>query len=132
LARFNRNVANPVMRLVAGRLPPFAIVSHRGRVTGRAYATPLWAFGTRDGLVVALLYGANSDWVRNVLVAGRAEVKRFGAARDYAQPRLVGREEGLRLIPAVARVPVRLFQTHDFLRVTALHASEPRRDHPLP
>jgi hypothetical protein len=35
----------------------------RGRVTGRDYATPVWAFGTRDGLVVALLYGANSDWV---------------------------------------------------------------------
>jgi deazaflavin-dependent oxidoreductase (nitroreductase family) len=111
------------MRLVAGRLPPFAIVSHQGRVTGRDYATPVWAFGTRDNLVVALLYGANSDWVRNVLVAGRAKVKRFGAAREYVQPRIVGREEGLRLIPAVARVPVRLFRTHDFLRVTALNAS---------
>jgi len=111
------------MRLVAGRLPPFAIVSHRGRVTGRDYATPVWAFGTQDGLVVALLYGANSDWVTNVLVAGRAEVKRLGAAREYAQPRLVGREEGLRLIPAVARVPVRVVRTHDFVRVTASPSS---------
>ena len=118
LARFNRKVANPVLRLVAGRLPPFAIVSHRGRVTGRDHATPVWAFGTEDGLVVALLYGANSDWVRNVLVAGRATVERSGTARDYSQPRLVGRDEGLRLIPAVARMPFRLVRTRDFLRLT--------------
>jgi deazaflavin-dependent oxidoreductase (nitroreductase family) len=118
LARCNRKVANPVIRLVAGRLPPFAIVSHRGRLTGRDHATPVWAFGTQDGLVVALLYGANSDWVRNVLVAGGATVERSGTARGYSQPRLVGRDEGLRLIPAVARVPVRLLRTHDFLRLT--------------
>ena len=61
------------MRLVAGRLSPFAVVSHRGRVTGHDYATPVWAFGTGDGVVLALLYGAASDWVRNVLAAGRAE-----------------------------------------------------------
>jgi deazaflavin-dependent oxidoreductase (nitroreductase family) len=109
------------MRLAAGRLPPFAIVNHHGRVTGRDYATPVWAFGTRDGLVFALLYGANSDWVRNVLAAGHAEVRRRGAAREYTHPRLVAGEEASRLIPAIARIAVRLFRTRDFLRVTESH-----------
>jgi deazaflavin-dependent oxidoreductase (nitroreductase family) len=98
------------MRLVAGWLPPFAIVNHRGRVTGREYSTPVWAFGTGDGLVLALLYGAASDWVRNVLVAGRAEVRRSGSIRSYEHPRLVG-EEGTQLIPAPFRVPIRLCRT---------------------
>jgi deazaflavin-dependent oxidoreductase (nitroreductase family) len=119
-ARFNRKIANPLMRLVAGWLPPFAVVSHRGRVTGHDYATPVWAFGTGDGLVLALLYGAASDWVRNVLVAGRAEIRRSGTVRRYEQPRLVG-EEGIRLIPAFFRVPIRLCQTRHFLRLTASH-----------
>jgi deazaflavin-dependent oxidoreductase (nitroreductase family) len=119
-ARFNRKIANPVMRLVAGRLPPFAIVSHRGRVTGHGYATPVWAFDTRDGLVLALLYGATSDWVRNVLAAGRAEIKRSGTVRRYEQPRLVG-EECMQLIPAFFRVPIRLCRTQHFLRLTASH-----------
>src|SRR6266567_4450410 len=61
-ARFNRTVANPVMRLAAGWLPPFAIIRHRGRVTGRNYATPVLAFGTNDGLVFGVLYGTRSDW----------------------------------------------------------------------
>src|SRR6266542_4314375 len=55
LARFNRAFANPVMRLVAGWLPPLAIVQHRGRMTGREYATPVIAFGRSDGLVVGVM-----------------------------------------------------------------------------
>ena len=31
--------------------------------TGRAYATPVLAFGSEDGLVVGVLYGTTSDWV---------------------------------------------------------------------
>jgi deazaflavin-dependent oxidoreductase (nitroreductase family) len=116
-ARFNRTIANPVMRLFAGRLPPFAIITHRGRVSGREYATPVWAFGTRDRLVVALLYGARSDWVQNVLAAGHAQVKRSGETREYSQPRLL-RDADMPLIPAIARVPVRLLRTHDLLCLT--------------
>jgi deazaflavin-dependent oxidoreductase (nitroreductase family) len=108
------------MRLIAGRLPPFAIVSHRGRVTGREYSTPVWAFGTRDGLVLALLYGAASDWVRNVLVAGRAEVRRSSTVHQYEQPRLVG-EEGMQQIPTFFRFMIRLCRTRHFLRLTASH-----------
>lgn len=56
-AKFNRKVANPFMPKIAGSFGPFAIVRHRGRRTGRTYATPVLAFGTEDGLVVGVLYG---------------------------------------------------------------------------
>lgn len=115
LARFNRTFANPVMRLVAGWLPPLAIVQHRGRVTGREYATPVIAFGGGDGLVVGVLYGAGSDWVRNVVAAGRAKVQRLGTTREYACARLVGSEDGLRLLPAPVRGPYRLLGAGGFL-----------------
>jgi deazaflavin-dependent oxidoreductase (nitroreductase family) len=118
LARFNRTVANPVMRLVAGWLPPFAIVEHRGRKTGRGYATPVLAFGTGDGLVVGVLYGTPSDWVSNALAANRAHVKRLGTACEYEQPRLVGRDEGLRLLPAIIRGAFGLLGVRAFLRLT--------------
>jgi len=105
------------MRLVAGRLPPFAIVRHRGRVTGRDYATPVVAFGTNDGLVFGVLYGTSSDWVRNLLVAGRATIKRRGHTHEYEQPRLLGRADGLRLVPAIARGPFRLLGVRNFVRL---------------
>jgi deazaflavin-dependent oxidoreductase (nitroreductase family) len=117
-ARFNRNVANPLMRLFAGRVPPFAIVSHRGRVTAHAYSTPVLAFRTEDGLVFAVLYGATSDWVKNVLGAGHAQVKRVGKTREYGQARLVG-NESMQLVPAIFRGVFRLFRVRQLLRVTA-------------
>jgi flagellar biosynthetic protein FliP len=119
-ARFNRSVANPVTRLFAGRVPPFALVKHRGRVSGRGYATPVLAFATRDGLVFALLYGRVSDWALNVLAADGASVKRHGRTDEYGQPRLIPGNDGLRLLPAPLRPPLRLFRVRDFLSVSLL------------
>jgi deazaflavin-dependent oxidoreductase (nitroreductase family) len=123
-ARFNRKVANPVVRLVAGWLPPLAIVRHRGRRTGRDYATPVLAFGTEGGVVIAVLYGMNSDWVRNVRAAGRAEVQRRGESHEYEEARLVDGDEGLRLIPSVVRAPFRVLGVGHFVRLSVSPAED--------
>jgi len=120
LARFNRTVANPVVRLVAGRLPPLAIIRHRGRTTGRDFATPVLAFRTADGLVVGVLYGTVSDWVRNFQAAGGGQVQRGGTVRDYRQPRLIGRDEGLQLVPAFFRSAFRPLGVRHLLRLSAV------------
>ncbi|MDT4989920.1 MAG: hypothetical protein QOI74_4014 [Micromonosporaceae bacterium] len=71
MAQLNRRVANPLLRPVARLLPPFAIVEHTGRVSGRRYRTPVFAF-RRDGeIVIVLSYGRNSQWAENLLSAGR-------------------------------------------------------------
>jgi deazaflavin-dependent oxidoreductase (nitroreductase family) len=127
-ARFNRSVANPVTRLFAGWVPPFALVRHGGRVSGRRYATPVWAFVTRDGLVFALLYGRVSDWAKNVLAADEVKVMRRGKARGYVQPGLLAADDGLRLVPAILRPPLRLFRVRHFLFVSASPPSKHEPD----
>lgn len=117
LARFNRKVANPAIRPLAGWLPPLGLIRHRGRVTGRDHATPALVFRTQDGLVIGVVYGTDSDWVRNVLAAGGAEVRRLGTTRAYEQARFVG-GEGSRLIPAFVRVAFRLLGVRDFVALT--------------
>jgi deazaflavin-dependent oxidoreductase (nitroreductase family) len=97
----------------------FAIVRHRGRRTGRAYAAPVLAFGSEDGLVVGVLYGTTSDWVRNVLAGDGADVKWHGQSRAYDQPRLISSEEGLPTVPTVIRGPFRLLGVRNFVRLTA-------------
>lgn len=97
LARFNRAVTNRVQGVWAPYLPPWAVVMHRGRRSGRIHRTPV--FGTRRGgrLVLAVMYGTQSDWVRNVLAAGGAQVVRAGRTLTVAEPRLVrtaGRDLG--------------------------------------
>lgn len=120
LARFNRWVTNPLMRTFAGRLPPFAIVEHRGRRSGRAYRTPVWAFSTADGFVIALTYGADRDWVRNVEAARGCTLTRGGRSIPCGDPRVVGAAEGARLMPAPIRPVLRGLNVTEFLRLSAM------------
>ncbi len=69
LARFNRVATNRIIGRVAGFLPGFAVVVHRGRRSGKEYRTPVNAFRTSDGYRIALTYGPDSDWTRNVRAA---------------------------------------------------------------
>ena len=100
-------------------------ILHCGRTTGRNFATPVLAFRTPDGLVIGVLYGTISEWVRNVQSSGGVQVKRRGTTRSYRQPRLISRNDGLGLLPGVLRGPFRALGVHNFLR---LSVSTP--DHP--
>ncbi len=89
LARLNRRVTNPALRPLAGRLPYFGVVLHRGRVSGRLYRTPVNAFPHGGGFGVALTYGRNVDWLKNVLVAGGCRLIHRGRTVDLAGPRIL-------------------------------------------
>lgn len=83
LPAINRRIVNPVQRLWAPYLWPYALIEHRGRVTGTAYRTPVLAFRRGDALVILLGYGDRTDWLRN-LQAGGASVVRLGRRRAVA------------------------------------------------
>jgi deazaflavin-dependent oxidoreductase (nitroreductase family) len=89
LARFNRVVTNRIQRWWAPYLPPWVMLTHRGRVSGRRYRNPV--FATRRGslLRLAVLYGTESDWVRNILAAGEASLVRLGRPVRITEPELV-------------------------------------------
>jgi deazaflavin-dependent oxidoreductase (nitroreductase family) len=102
LARFNLRVTNPVARHVAGRLPGFAIVTHVGRRSGRAYRTPVNLFRSGDSYVIALTYGADAQWVRNVQAAGGCEVLTRGERIRLVDPQIV-RDPRRAPVPAPVR-----------------------------
>ncbi len=115
IGRFNKCVTNPIANLVAGWLPPFAMIGHRGRVSGRQYRTPVAAFRSKDGLVVALTYGADADWVKNILKAERCTVRRLGREKEATGPRIVTGPEGMKLVPTLVRFPLTLLNATEFL-----------------
>ncbi|WP_430332475.1 nitroreductase family deazaflavin-dependent oxidoreductase [Rhodococcus sp. ACT016] len=88
LARANRVGLNRVVVLVAGHLPGFGLVHHRGRRSGRAYTTPVNVFRMGNGYRFAPTYGANSDWVRNVLAAGEFDLTVRGRNVHLVDPKL--------------------------------------------
>lgn len=96
------------MRTFAGRVPGFAIVVHRGRRTGREYRTPVNAFRSPAGVVIALTYGPDRDWVRNVLAAGGCTIERHGRPRRFHHPAVRQDDEALQHVPAPVRLALAL------------------------
>jgi len=97
------------------------VVEHRGRRSGRPYRTPVNAFAKDGGFVVALTYGAESEWVRNVLAAGRAVIVTGGARHPVVSPRIV-RDPTRHYVPTVVRMVLARIDVTDFLLVDAAPA----------
>lgn len=96
LADFNKKVTNPIQSRWAGRFRPWIILVHIGRRSGRAYRTPMLGWRRGDLLMIGILYGEKSSWVRNVLAADGGEVIRSGKRYRLRNPRVenpAGRSE---------------------------------------
>jgi len=119
LARFNRRVTNHVTRRIAGWMPGFAIVIHAGRRSGRTYQTPVNAFRIRDGYRIALTYGAESDWVRNVLAAGGCEMEHRGRRIALTHPRLAS-DPSRQWAPPGVRAVLSLIGASQYMELTAV------------
>ena len=113
LARFNRRVTNKVARLVAGWVPGLGIVTHRGRVSGTTYRTPVNVFRRPDGYAFALTYG-RGDWVKNVLHAGTCELRTRRRDHVLSAPRVVD-DADHRLVPAAVRPILRAVGVDEML-----------------
>ncbi len=114
IARLNRRFTNRAMLLLVRR-PPFAALTHRGRVSGRSYRIPLNAFPCRSGFVFALTYGPAADWVRNVLAVGSAQLEYGGETVELVDPELVGSEAVRPCLPAMVTPLLRLLGVDQFL-----------------
>lgn len=119
LARFNRHVTNPIQGLWAGRLPPWAVIAHRGRVTGRHHRTPVLAFRTDSGFAVVLFYGPDTDWVRNLEASGGGVLVRRGRRWRVGPPQVVPGAVGRALLPWPMGWVVRLLGHPPVLRLGA-------------
>ena len=86
---------NPMILRLAGR-PHFrmaAQIRHVGRRSGRAYATPVSGRRSGDSVLLALTFGNQSDWVRNVRAAGGGSIRIDGQDYDVIRPQFLTRQE---------------------------------------
>lgn len=114
LERFQVKYINPLVAPLAGRVPFFAVVHHRGRKTSRPYRTTVRAFTKGSVLAIILVHG-KTDWVKNVLAAQTAEVGLSRRSVHIVNPRIVPRGSRDSALPAVARI---------FLRRTAVFVGD--------
>nr|WP_090273736.1 nitroreductase family deazaflavin-dependent oxidoreductase [Mycolicibacterium komanii]CRL66621.1 deazaflavin-dependent nitroreductase family protein [Mycolicibacterium komanii] len=108
VANFNRRVTNPVARSLTPWLPCLGTLEHTGRKSGRRYRTPLLVFKTRDGFVVLIGYGPETDWLKNVLAGGPTVLHKLGRDIALANPQIVSKAGAAPLITPAPRLFYRL------------------------
>ncbi len=116
--RMNRAFSNPRAMKTAGTPGAYAsVIRHVGRTTGRPYETPVGATATDDGFVIALPYGTNADWLKNVLASGSATIVAEGSTYRVDQPTVIPTAEAAPHLPSRELRSLRLFRVDQCLRV---------------
>jgi deazaflavin-dependent oxidoreductase (nitroreductase family) len=117
---FNKYVTNRVLRGLAHlSFGPFALVRHVGRRSGNPYETVIMVWRTTGGLVIALTYGPNVDWYRNLQAAGGGTV--FWHRRTYAvgKPEPIAASTALPAFPLLFKLILGRSSLQDFVSVKA-------------
>jgi deazaflavin-dependent oxidoreductase (nitroreductase family) len=121
LIRAVARLVNPLVLRVAGRrhMPVLGIVHHRGRKTGRRYATPLGVRPAADGgFVMPLTFSQASHWYQNIQAAGWCVITYQGTGHTVAGPVIVDRATAGPAYPRYERLALRLIGINEFVSLT--------------
>ncbi|OBK27180.1 nitroreductase [Mycobacterium asiaticum] len=100
---------NPALKPIARFLPGTATIEHRGRKSGKPFKTIVTTYRKGNTLAIALGHG-KTDWVKNVLAAGQADVRYARRTVHVTNPRIL--EAGtdgpdVQGLPALAKLQLR-------------------------
>jgi deazaflavin-dependent oxidoreductase (nitroreductase family) len=106
LERFQIKYFNPAVRPIARYLPGFSVIKHRGRTSGTPYETIVTAYTKGNVLAIALAHG-KTNWVKNVLAAGEADVHFIRKKVHITNPRVLPAGTDGAGLPWMARMQAR-------------------------
>jgi deazaflavin-dependent oxidoreductase (nitroreductase family) len=99
-----RSLSNRIFLMVSGKsFRAYSIVTHTGRRSGRRYRNPVSAYPLGDGFVIAVLYGSQSQWVRNVMATHRFTLRTKGRDYPLERPEFIPATQALPAFPAPTR-----------------------------
>ena len=129
LVRPLTRILNPLIIWLAGRrhFHMAAQIRHIGRRSGRPYITPAGARLHGEVIMIPLTFGNQSDWSRNVAVAGGCSIRLDGRDYQASQPEFLGRDQAKELIrpmfSPLERASFRLLGIRQFMLLHAVPAS---------
>ena len=122
VVRFAARLVNPLVLLIAGRrwMPVVGILRHRGRRSGREYATPIGMRPLGDGFVIPRTFSDNAAWYQNVKAAGEGRITYLGRHYRVVEPEVVDYATAKPAFPRYELVQFRLIGINEYLRLRAL------------
>lgn len=115
LTRVNRLVTNRLMSRLVGKIPNLALLHHRGRRSGIPYHVPIMAFPLDDTVAIALTYGQDVDWLKNIVAAGGCTVTSRDREWTLSSPRIVHGTDLPGPLPALFRVFLRALRVDTYV-----------------
>lgn len=106
LENFQIKYINPLMTPLSRKLPGMSVISHTGRTSGTRYQTPVTAYRKGDTLAIGLIHG-KTNWVKNVLAAGHADIRVSRKDLHLVNPRVVPAGTVDPTLPFIARMMAR-------------------------
>lgn len=97
---------NPAVKPLAKYLPGMAVLKHRGRSSGTAYETVVTPYRKGNTLAVLLAHG-KTNWVKNILAAGEADIHFKGKDLHLVNPRVLPAGTDDPTLPRVAQTGLR-------------------------
>jgi deazaflavin-dependent oxidoreductase (nitroreductase family) len=93
----------------------WGLLTHVGHRTGRVYQTSLGTNPYRDGFLLPLGYGPQTDWYRNLMAAGVCTLAWRGRTYQLERPKLISGPEAIRSWPLGSRIMLQLTGIHEFV-----------------
>lgn len=97
---------NRAIKPFARFLPGTGTIEHRGRTSGKPYQTIVTTYRKDNVLAIALGHG-KTDWVKNVLAAGQADLRFARSQVHIINPRILPAGSDGAGLPRLARLQVR-------------------------
>lgn len=116
---FTHHVLNPLIIRAAGR-GSVGDLEHVGRSSGRVFHTPIMAFRQSDVVTIALTYGTEVDWYRNLRAAGGGRLRLGGSVLRLGPPRPIGIDDGMARIPNPQKAILPVIRCRDFIELRVL------------
>jgi deazaflavin-dependent oxidoreductase (nitroreductase family) len=115
LTRVNLAFGNRLLAPFTAHLPGFGVLEHVGRTSRTLRRTPLTIFRRGpDRYVVALTYGPDVQWLRNVEAAGDCRVRTRGRWVRLVEPRRFT-DPSRRAVPLLVRPILALLRVTEFV-----------------
>jgi deazaflavin-dependent oxidoreductase (nitroreductase family) len=106
LENFQIKYINPVAVPLARVMPGITVISHRGRTSGRHLETAVSAYRKGDTVAIMLAHG-KTNWVKNILAAGEADIRLGRREVHLINPRIVPAGTDDPSLPRMARIAAR-------------------------
>jgi deazaflavin-dependent oxidoreductase (nitroreductase family) len=121
IAKINIAFTNRITGQFAGWLPGFGILTHVGRKSGKVYRTPVNVFRAPKGFLIALTYGRETEWVKNVIAAGTCQLETRRLLYQLSAPTIV-HDPSRRRFPLLVRSVLGIIGANDFMQLSTSRA----------